>query len=126
MLHKFKFNISGINIINQDNNKHKPLIDTYSRNFIEMTSIRGIGTVAILVLLSTSTSWARELGEPLSPRALEEMLDNDDVKFLFDFRTNSSRDTDGYIETSIIVPEELTLDKARASPKSDVIPAGNE
>ena len=92
----------------------------------EMTSMRGIGTVAILVLLSTAATLARELGEPLSPKVLEEMLDNDDVKILFDFRQNASRDADGYIQTSVLVPEELNLAAVKSGARSDVIPTGNK
>ena len=88
--------------------------------------MRGIGTVAILVLLSTAATLARELGEPLSPKVLEEMLDNDDVKMLFDFRQNASRDADGYIQTSVLVPEELNLAAVKSGARSDVIPTGNK
>jgi len=61
-------------------------------------TLQRLGLVAFVLVLA-SVAFAKEFGEPLKPRVLEEMLDNDEVKFLFDFRTNASRDVDGYIET---------------------------
>ena len=64
-----------------------------------MTLERNFGLLAAFILALSSTAFAKELGDPLKPRVLEEMLDNDEVNLLFDFRSNASRDVDGYIET---------------------------
>ena len=71
----------------------------------------------VFVLALVSTVCARELGDAISPKALEELLDNDEVQFLFDFRTNASRDVDGYIETRCQFPLLLrTQQKVRDRP----------
>ena len=79
----------------------------------------------LIVLALAATVYARELGDPISPKALEALMDNDDVQFLFDFRTNASRDLDGYIETSILVPEDLTLELAKAGTGKELFKKSN-
>ena len=80
---------------------------------------------ALIVLALVSTVFGRELGDAISPKALEALMDNDDVQFLFDFRTNASRDLDGYIETSILVPEDLTLELAKAGRDKELFKKSN-
>jgi hypothetical protein len=86
-----------------------------------------IGQITIVFVLALAAgTFARELGDPIGPKALEDLLDNDEVQFLFDFRTNASRDVDGYIETSILVPEDLNLEGVKAGGGAGIIPKGNE
>ena len=80
----------------------------------------------VFVLALVAGTLSRELGDPISPKALEDLMDNDDVQFLFDFRTNASRDIDGYIETSILVPEDLNYEGVKAGGGVGIIPKGTE
>lgn len=79
-----------------------------------------------LVLHTLTICTSKEIGLPIGARELEGLLDDDQVQFLFDFRKGISRETDGYIETSILVPETVGVEDAKGNVAFDkLIPAGD-
>jgi len=70
-----------------------------------------------------ASAFCSPTGSPIGAKELEEFLDDDQVQFLFDFRKDISRETDGYIVTSILVPETIRAGGGDAFEK--LIPTGD-